>query len=280
MHKRVQLLLDKGLVPQRTPEWFEMRKGRITASEAASCFKVNLKNVSPYIAQFPDAEVTLNKSANPYCTYDGFMQRKLGFDPFQGNEATRFGNTYEPVATELYERLYGEKVHEFGFLQHDTIDYLGASPDGITAKGVMLEIKCPFRRKPNGVPPMYYFVQMQLQLEVCDLEDCDYMECEIKEYKKTLPSYAKYVGYRLPDETFMFEETVEKLGPIPKDATLFAIVNYYVSRVKRDVNFFNTILPDFRAAYEDWQEQAQRLQEEHQAFESQEQASDSVEFLL
>jgi len=46
----------------------------------------------------------------------------------------------------------------------------------------MLEIKCPYSRKiEEGVPPIHYWAQMQLQLEVADLDECDFLECEIRE---------------------------------------------------------------------------------------------------
>jgi putative phage-type endonuclease len=74
--------------------------------------------------------------------------------------------------------------------------------------GRMLEIKCPFRRKilmdldapevygahgepikdlkkdsKRGVCPSYYWVQVQLQLECCDLDECDFWQTEIWEYE-------------------------------------------------------------------------------------------------
>ena len=74
--------------------------------------------------------------------------------------------------------------------------------------GRMLEIKCPYRRKilmdpkapevygPHGEPitdikkdvkkgvcPAYYWVQVQLQLECCDLDECDFWQTEIWEYE-------------------------------------------------------------------------------------------------
>ena len=56
----------------------------------------------------------------------------------------------------------------------------GASPDGICDIdsppdyiGRMLEIKCPPRRKFTREVPKHYWMQMQGQLETCDLEECD-----------------------------------------------------------------------------------------------------------
>ena len=46
----------------------------------------------------------------------------------------------------------------------------------------MLEIKCPYTREIKGIPPIYYWYQMQQQLKVCKLNECDFLECNIKEY--------------------------------------------------------------------------------------------------
>ena len=46
----------------------------------------------------------------------------------------------------------------------------------------MLEIKCPYSRKIDGVIKPEYFSQMQGQLEVCDLEYCDFLECDFQKF--------------------------------------------------------------------------------------------------
>lgn len=258
MHPRVKSLLERPLVPQRSPEWFKLREKRITASEAASCFQASLKNVTPYLKHFPTAQVTINATANPYCSYEDFMRRKLGYDQFKGNKATEFGTLYEPMATRLYEKVKETVVHEFGFMEHETIPFIGASPDGITPDGVMLEIKCPFKRVPNGVPPLYYYIQMQLQLEVCDLDMCHYLECEIKEVKdgSPYPEDAMAYGWRTMDgSSFDVHETIEGLTepPMFEQVKLFYMKNYYISDVPRDKEFFESILPSIEASFHDWQ---------------------------
>ena len=53
----------------------------------------------------------------------------------------------------------------------------------------MIQLKCPYRRiikkegKVDGdICPHYYWVQVQVQLECCDLLTCDFWQCTIKEY--------------------------------------------------------------------------------------------------
>jgi hypothetical protein len=47
----------------------------------------------------------------------------------------------------------------------------------------MLEIKNVVSRKINGIPKKEYWIQMQIQMEVCDLNECDFLETNFKEYK-------------------------------------------------------------------------------------------------
>jgi len=99
-----------------------------------------------------------------------------------------WGHKYEPVSVQLYEFLYKTSVSDFGCIPHGTLDFLAASPDGINTLetsdryGRMLEIKNIVNRDIDGVPKMEYWIQMQLQLEVCNLNECDFLETRFKEY--------------------------------------------------------------------------------------------------
>jgi hypothetical protein len=99
-----------------------------------------------------------------------------------------WGQKYEPVSIQLYETLYKTKVSDFGCIPHKTIDFLAASPDGINTDseleryGRMLEVKNIVNREITGIPKMEYWIQMQVQLEVCDLNECDFLETRFIEY--------------------------------------------------------------------------------------------------
>jgi len=151
----------KPVVVQRSQEWYDMRKGMCTASD-----------IAPIIGE------------GKYSTRNDIILKKCGKGkPFTGNAATRHGQRYEDVAIGIYEsRRNYEKVHEFGLLPHPTVSCVGASPDGITPSGIMVEIKCPSRRKINGKPLHGYWCQMQTQMEVCNLMFCDFFEAHIIEY--------------------------------------------------------------------------------------------------
>jgi putative phage-type endonuclease len=144
---------------QRSTEWYKMRNERLTASDGAASI-----------------------GENPYQNRKKTILGKCGHNKFTGNSATRWGQKYEEVACQVYEKRMNYHVDEYGLIPHGVIPFIGASPDGITPEGIMLEIKCPPKREIKEEPPHYYWIQMQLQLEVCDLEICDFEQCKLEEY--------------------------------------------------------------------------------------------------
>lgn len=151
---------------QREPEWYAAREKMISASDMASVF-----------------------NRNKYKSKKQLLKDKVLQDStFTGNKFTKHGQKYEDVASIIYQNRNNYNVIEFGLLIHPLYSFVGASPDGITHNGRMLEIKCPYSRVINGIVPDNYEVQMQIQLEVCDLEVCDFCEIRICSYD-TLEEY-------------------------------------------------------------------------------------------
>ena len=149
---------------QRTSEWFNYRHGVVTASSASHIFGT-------------DSE------------YNNYVEEKvLPMKTFKAGIACLHGIKFEDTAQKIYEHITNTKVGEYGCIRHKTIHHLGASPDGIVIEcddpklaGRMLEIKCLYSRKLTGIPLYKYWVQCQLQMEVCNLEYCDFFECKIDE---------------------------------------------------------------------------------------------------
>lgn len=185
---RVKVLLKKPQPIQRTPEWFKARYSVITASEAASCLPMTEEICKIYVDTFNIKNFKYNpdKYISIYDTKEDYIIKKCkgfyGENTFKDNIFTLHGKKFENIASRLYEQKFNTKILEFGLLPHSRLKYLSASPDGITPDGVMIEIKCPYSRKiKEGELPIYYFVQIQIQLECADLDFCDFLECEIKE---------------------------------------------------------------------------------------------------
>lgn len=154
--KRLYEIDQKDAVQQRTPEWHARRQKRLTASQIASAV-----------------------SENPYESRLSLLAKKLGSEPnFQGNAATAHGNKWEQHAIEMYERVSGEKVFAFGLMDslNEGEGYLAGSPDGITASGRLIEVKCPVMRRPNGIVPAHYMHQLQCLMHILQLTVCDFIE--------------------------------------------------------------------------------------------------------
>ena len=186
--KRVKLLQKKPQPEQRTKEWYESRYKRITASEAASCLFKSKGACEAYVQQF-DIKNFKYKDTEPLNSYetreDYIIKKCRGFygeNLFKDTIYTLWGKKYEEVANRLYSQLNNTKVIEFGLVSHPKLNWLAASPDGITPDGIMLEIKCPKSRKIDETSiPIYYYIQTQIQMETVNLDYCDFFECEIIE---------------------------------------------------------------------------------------------------
>ena len=163
---------NRLLPSQKTPEWYSSRHNMITASNLWQIF---------------GTPASQNRLIYEKCQP---MSQPLVEPIFVNTElSTHWGVKYEPVSTSFYEKLVGTSVASFGCLSHPKYPFLGASPDGIVVDpdspylGRMLEIKNIVNREIDGIPSEAYWIQMQIQMEVCELEACDFLETRFKEYE-------------------------------------------------------------------------------------------------
>jgi len=156
---------------QKTAEWYTFRNNLITASSLWKVFgtKSQVNNLIYEKCKPLDASVHIRYNT---CT-EGPMH---------------WGVKYEPVTVQIYEEMFDTKVGEFGCIPHPTYSCIGASPDGINIApsnkrfGRMLEIKNIVNRDITGIPKQEYWIQTQIQMETCDLDECDFVETRFKEY--------------------------------------------------------------------------------------------------
>jgi len=178
--QQLEILRNKPQPEQRTTAWYETRHNLITASNAWKCFE----------SQSKQNEIIYEK-CQP-------LQDKSDANSLfvNTNSTLHWGQKYEPLSTQLYEYLYSTQVEDFGCIIHDDYSFLGASPDGIVVKedcsryGRMLEIKNIVNREITQIPKKEYWIQMQLQMEVCDLNECDFLETKFVEYENEEEFYA------------------------------------------------------------------------------------------
>ena len=161
---------------QKTPEWYFIRQNLITASNAYKIFEsICQQNSLIY-------EKCKSKSM------DDLNSKQC----VNINSSLHWGQKYEPISVLLYEDMYNTKIGEYGCIQHQIHSFIGASPDGINIDpssnrfGRMLEIKNIVNREITGIPKKEYWIQMQFQMEVFDLQECDFLETRFIEYESEL----------------------------------------------------------------------------------------------
>lgn len=139
---------------------------------------------------------------DPYKYPASLLLDKCGLEePFGDNENMFHGRKYEEIANMYYAHTNDVCVAEYGLIQHEKYPFIGASPDGICERkrlygpglsklvGRLLEIKCPKLRRikhsgklDGDICPHYYYVQMQVQMFVTEMDECDFLQISIKEY--------------------------------------------------------------------------------------------------
>jgi putative phage-type endonuclease len=231
-------------IAQRTPAWYSARTNMVTASDFAQAL-----------------------GRGKFGSQKALVRDKCGYDvtkaPDFGAAPLRWGTKYEPVAQAVYAAKMGCMVHEFGLLRHPDVPFFGASPDGVTDRGVMVEIKCPWRREMTGEVPEQYFYQIQGQLAVCGLEECDYVECKFVELDydewcadNTSDHYGRVVEISDGDggETTRYEYAHGRDAlPTPSDdataVTYWKLVKWSVVRVSRDRDFFDAAIRELEIVW-------------------------------
>jgi putative phage-type endonuclease len=164
---------------QKSEDWINQRKGKLTSSDAATALGIN-----------------------PYKHKDELLLEKCGAGrKFFGNVSTFHGEKYEDEAIGKYEMLMGKKNYNYGMISFSDLDplraskehskkyidrryhFLAGSPDGIAIdnhnyEGLCgVEVKCPMRRKiKHGQISEYYYPQVQLNMFILDLELFDFIE--------------------------------------------------------------------------------------------------------
>jgi putative phage-type endonuclease len=269
---KITALRDQPQPAQRTPEWYAFRQGVITASNIGKIFASDAQ-LNSFIYE---------KCKNiPHATGGGYVNTE---------SSLHWGVKYEPLTCMLYEYRNKTKVGEFGCIRHSTHTFLAASPDGINVDpasplfGRMLEIKNIVNREIDGVPSPLYWVQMQMQMECCDLDECDFVETRFKEYASAEEFYAddtrsfelgekgamiaftseedgspiyKYlsIGHAIPENTALEEWTNLIESYIPENTRMKSIIFWYLDEyscvlVRRNRAWFDAAMPKIQETWD------------------------------
>lgn len=169
---------------QGTPEWFEARLGKVTASRIVDVVARTKTGYSAsrenYMAQLVVERIT----------------RKI--EQSYTNAAMAWGTEHEPMARAEYEIQRGVMVNEIGFVPHPTIANAGASPDGLIGDKGLIEIKCPNTATHIDTLltrqiPLKYLYQMFWQMTCTGREWCDFAS-----YDPRMPDHLKLCVIHVP----------------------------------------------------------------------------------
>lgn len=153
--------------PQRSPEWYAARAGRLTGSHAYAVLsqgKAGKESIQrrDYRLQLIAERIAGSSQESTFWTAE--MQR---------------GADLEPIAFGAYEAQYGSMVNKTGFLQH-TKHMAGCSLDGdINNFSGIVELKCPKMATHlaylNNPPSLYddYSAQVRHNLWITGAAFCD-----------------------------------------------------------------------------------------------------------
>ena len=190
------------IVQQRTPEWHAQRAGRITGSRVGA-----ILGLSPW--QKPDD--VLRAMVREYHGAES---------EFAGNPATDWGNRHETRALLCFMRETGLQVEQCGFFAYG--DRMGASPDGLTSDGGVLELKAPYSlRKGGEFKPLAE--QPHYEAQVC------------MEMLATGRKHAYFAQYRAPYG-----------DPLSHDYVQEAV---HIERVEFDAGWIDSVLPELDLFY-------------------------------
>ena len=147
---------------QRSNEWYQARMGKVTASNIRAVLS------KPTTERYKDyqAEIICGRLVG---------EKRRDFTSVD----IEHGKEFEDEARAMYEFDF-ELVTEVGFIEHPTIPFSGASPDGLVGENGLIEIKCPKTSTHintichQKIDPDY-LAQMQWQMAVTGRKWCDFV---------------------------------------------------------------------------------------------------------
>jgi putative phage-type endonuclease len=198
---------------QRSPEWHQIRCGKVTASRVADIIAKTKTGASAsrenYLAQLVCERMT-GKPAESY-----------------SNAAMQWGTETEPFARAAYEGVKDVLVEEMGFAVHPSIEGAGASPDGLVGLFGLVEIKCPntathIQTLLDQKVPEKYNTQMQWQMACTNRQWCDFVSFDprmadgLQLFIKRVEYDPIYVAQLEKEVIFFLMEVEEKINKLNK----------------------------------------------------------------
>ncbi len=185
---------------QQSDAWIKNRVGRITASRICD------------VMSYTSRKSKSGESGSESAKRRGY-KLELVAERLSGRSADHYVSPYmqhgsdtEEEARSFYELAVKTLVEPVGFVLHPTLDFAGASPDGLVGDDGILEIKCPKTETllqwmdSKEIPDEYIF-QMQWELACTERQWCDFYG-----YDPRLPEGMRHVYERVPRNEALIEQ--------------------------------------------------------------------------
>jgi len=252
-----QWLLTAPQMAQRTMEWYNEGKIILTASEIAAIWKGPRTRAKLVLSKIP-----VRTDENPISFTRRLAVLKAETGPMD------WGVRYEPVVKEILQDTLGCKILELGRIHHRSLKNLAASPDGLITEGPadlvgqLVEIKCPTTRVINDSIPFEYWCQMQIQMEVCGISNCQYVEVKFKEVPSDAVDPTKTQGWitlEVNHDTMEMRYVYHRTSTPPLTQDPYVSLETYMWEldhlrritVCRDETWFEKIQPDLALFWND-----------------------------
>ena len=174
----VERLPTAPQTPQKSAAWHAESREMLSGHEFGAVIGGGPAEYINALAKKCAKQLVINEGEELYESQITFVTPPEGLSPF------KWGWRFEPVARDLFAACFADGVGNvydgLGRVRHPTLPRLGASPDGLITRGSrcgrLVELKCPITRELDNTIPMRYWIQMQLQAEVCDVDAVEYFE--------------------------------------------------------------------------------------------------------
>jgi len=174
------------VIEQGTPEWHQLRCGKVTASRVADIVrKVKSGGVSASRQRYLGELVAERLTGAPTV---GFKSADM-----------EWGNANEDNARQFYAFMNDVTLETIAFVPHPTIEMAGASPDRLVGADGLVEIKAPA-------------VHTHIDTLLTDAIEPDYLKQMCWQMACTGRQWVDYVSYepRLPENLRMFTKRVHR----------------------------------------------------------------------
>jgi putative phage-type endonuclease len=180
------------MIVQGSPEWHQLRLGKVTASRIADLTAMTKSGPSASRANYAVELITERLTGAPIERYS--------------NANMQAGQEVERDACDAYAWETDAELEECGFIDHPKIPMSGASPDRLIGGDGLLEVKCAFSaahvdRLLGASIEGKYVKQMQFQMAVTGRAWCDFAS-----FDPRLPPHLRLFVRRVDRDPAMIAE--------------------------------------------------------------------------